>query len=77
VHAHPDPRRLLAAAAAALALMLGALVLPAATADLDLRLGGGGAPSAGDAGPALVARQAPAQPRWSTDPLSPPRFAAR
>jgi hypothetical protein len=76
VHAHPDPRRLLAAAAAAFALMLVALALPSATADLDLRLGGAGSQAAPDAAPA-VTQPAPAQPRWLTDPLSPPAFTTR
>jgi hypothetical protein len=75
VHAHPDPRRLLAAAAAAFTLMVVALALPSATADLDLRLGGG-SQAAPDAAPA-VTQTAPSQPRWLTDPLSPPTFTTR
>lgn len=76
MHAHPDPRRLLAAAAAAFALMLAALVLPSATADLDLGLGGAGPQAAPDAAPAIT-RPAPSQPRWLADPLSPPAFTMR
>jgi hypothetical protein len=76
VHAHPDPRRLLAAAAAAFALMLVALALPPATAELDLRLGGDGSQAAPDAAPAVV-RPAPSQPRWLTAPLDPPAFTIR
>ena len=76
MHAHPDPRRLLAAAAAAFALMLVALVLPSATADLNLRLGGAGSQAASEAAPAVV-QAAPSQPRWLTDPLSPPAFTTR
>ena len=76
MHAHPDPRRLLAAAAAAFALMLAALVLPSATADLDLRVGGSGPEASPDAAPA-VTRPAPSQPRWLADPMSPPAFTVR
>jgi len=79
VHAHPDPRRFLSAAAAAFALMLVALVLPPATADLDVGLGGGGSQASPNAAPAapVVVRSAPSQPRWLTDPLSPPAFTVR
>jgi hypothetical protein len=76
MHAHPDPRRLLATAAAAFALMLAALVLPSATADLDLRMGGAGPEAAPDTAPATT-RPAPSQPRWLTDPMSPPAFTMR
>ncbi len=76
MHAHPDPRLLLAAAAAAFTLMLAALVLPSATAYLDLRLGAGGSQAAPDAAPA-VTRTGPSQPRWMSDPLSPPAFTTR
>jgi hypothetical protein len=76
MHAHPDPRRLLATAAAAFALMLAALVLPSATADLDLRAGGAGPEAASDAAPAAM-QPAPSHPRWLADPLSPPAFTMR
>jgi hypothetical protein len=76
MHADPDPRRLLATAAAAFALMLAALVLPSATADLDLCVGGAGPEAAADAAPAAT-RADPSQPRWLTDPLSPPTFTVR
>jgi hypothetical protein len=76
MHTQPDPRRLIAAAAAAFALMLGALVLPPVTAELDVSLGGAGPQAASDAAPADP-RPAQSQPRWLTDPLSPPRLAGR
>ena len=72
----PDPRRLLAAVGAALVLTVAALALPTAAGDLDVRLGGG--PRAAEPARApVVARPAPAPPRWVADPLSPPGLAAR
>ena len=76
MHAHPDPRRILAAALAAIGLMLAALALPTATADLDLRLGGGGSSADRATAPAVV-RPSASPPRWLSDPLAPPAFSAR
>jgi hypothetical protein len=74
VHAfHPDLRRLLAAAGAALLLMAAALTLPPAAGELELGLGGGS-----EAAPtAPIVQEAPSQPRWVTDPLSPPALTVR
>lgn len=67
MHAHPDPRRLAAAALGALALTLMTLVLLAGLASVDLGLGGDGGSASAPAAPSVVER-----PAWLDDPLASP-----
>jgi hypothetical protein len=67
---HPDPLRMLVAAAAALVLTIALLAMPPAIGELDLGLGGGTT-----AAEPVLAPASTTQPRWVSDPLTPPSLS--